>query len=153
MISRFVSSSPASGSLPSAQSLLGILCHSLSLPLTHLCSLPLKNKIKTLKNEICRKGIYIFSSAVAVSESQDLLQEEWIRKCLWVIHSSLAGHHVKCIPRKNSIRQYVLNWVFLSPYLCVKATCNMWLHAVDFNISISLFPWKWWVVLKENRLM
>ena len=44
MISQFVSSSPLSGSLLSAQSLLCILCPPLSLPLPH--TLALKNKQK-----------------------------------------------------------------------------------------------------------
>ena len=39
VISRFVGSSPASGSVPTARSLLWILCLPLSLPLLCLCSL------------------------------------------------------------------------------------------------------------------
>ena len=51
MISGFMSSSPTSGSLPSAQSLPGILCPPPSLPLlhSHTCSLALSKIINLLK--------------------------------------------------------------------------------------------------------
>ena len=44
MISSSVSSSPVSGSVLTAQSLLRILCLPLSLPLPHSCSVSVKNK-------------------------------------------------------------------------------------------------------------
>ena len=56
MILRFVSSSPATGSVLTAWSLLRILCLRLSLPLPHLCSVSLSLlKINKLKKKKKRK--------------------------------------------------------------------------------------------------
>lgn len=61
------------------------------------------------------------------------------KKCPHAVCSFSAGHHVKCIPSKNFLLPYVLTLVCLSRYLCEEATWSIWLHVLDFHISLGVF--------------
>ena len=90
MISRFVSSSPASGLLLSAQSPLWIFCPPLSLPIPDSCILSLSLSLSKINKHLkkCFKGI------------QFLEIPSFINKTLFALHHSFVGV-LKCYDAKS----------------------------------------------------